>query len=175
MNKAFFLDRDGTINVDTGYVGDPNKVILLPGAAQAIRMINEAGYLALVISNQSGVARGFFTLEDVDRVNIRINELLEEEKAHVDRFYSCPHLKGAAVKEYDLECNCRKPETGLFKQAIDDFQLDISLCYACGDKSRDISGPLVLGIPENHTAVLQSDDGLLCFVSKALCKKISRL
>lgn len=154
MNKAFLLDRDGTINVDTGYVGDPEKVELLPGAARSIRKMNEAGYLVIVISNQSGVARGYFTMEDVHRVNQRINELLAAEGAHIDAFYVCPHLKGAAVKKFDLDCLCRKPKTGLFRQAMEEYDLDPELCYACGDKARDVEHLPELGIPQDHLAIV---------------------
>ena len=168
VNKAFLLDRDGTINVDSGYVGDPEKLVLLPGAAQAIRKINDAGYLAIVISNQSGVARGYFTMQDVDKVNRRLNELLGEAGAHIDRFYSCPHLKGAPVKEYDVDCDCRKPGTGLFRRAIEENRLDPAVCYACGDKERDVERLSELGIPESQTVVLKRDDGLLQFVEEVL-------
>ena len=154
MNKAFLLDRDGTINVDTGYVGEPEKVELLPGAARSIRKMNEAGYLVIVISNQSGVARGYFTMEDVHRVNQRINELLAAEGAHIDAFYVCPHLKGAAVKKFDLDCLCRKPKTGLFRQAMEEYDLDPELCYACGDKARDVERLPELGIPQDHLAIV---------------------
>ena len=157
MNKAFFLDRDGTVNVDTGYVGDPEKVTLMAGAARSIRKMNKAGYLVIVVSNQSGVARGYFTMEDVHRVNRKINELLATEGAHIDAFYVCPHLKGAAVKEFDLDCSCRKPKTGLFRQAIEEHDLEPELCYACGDKARDIERLPELGIPQSHLVIV---DGL---------------
>lgn len=154
MNKAFFLDRDGTVNVDTGYVGTPEDVELMPGAARSIRKMNEDGYLVIVISNQSGVARGYFTMEDVYRVNQRIKDLLAAEGAHIDAFYICPHLKGAAVKEFDLDCSCRKPKTGLFQRAIQEYDLDPTLCYACGDKARDVECLPELGIPRNHLAIV---------------------
>ena len=153
MNKAFLLDRDGTINADTGYVGDPDKVELLPGTAEAIRKMNQAGYLVIVVSNQSGVGRGYFGLDAVKRVNDRINELLAKHGAHIDAFYICPHLKGGVVKEFDVECECRKPKLGLFKKAIVDFSLDPSQCYACGDKPRDVERLPELGIPPEHLAI----------------------
>ena len=160
MNKAFFLDRDGTINLDTGYVHDPDDVVLLPGVAQSIRRMNEAGFLVLVISNQSGVARGYCTMDDVVRVNRRIEELLEKEQAHIDRFYICPHLKGAAIKEYDVDCVCRKPKAGLFRQAIREYDLDVRRCYACGDRERDVACLPALGVPEEHLFVVRKEAGL---------------
>lgn len=158
MNKAFFLDRDGTINKDTGYVGDPDKLELLPGAAEGIRRMNEAGYLVIVVSNQSGVARGYFTEEDVKKVNLRLNEMLGEYGAHIDAFYWCPHLKEGSVSEYAVECDCRKPKVGLFERAIRDFDLDTSLCFACGDKSRDVEGLEKLGVPCEHLKIVFDDE-----------------
>lgn len=158
MNKAFFLDRDGTINVDTGYVGNPDDLELLPGAADAIRKMNESGYLVIVISNQSGVARGYFTEDDVRQVNERLNEILKQHGTHIDAFYYCPHLPNAPVKKYAAECDCRKPKLGLFKQAVQDFELDTNLCYACGDRSRDVDGLVKLGIPSSHLGVIDGEN-----------------
>lgn len=154
MNKAFFLDRDGTVNVDTGYVGNPDEVELLPGVAEAIKKMNDAGYLVIVVSNQSGVARGYFGVEDVEKVNERINELLGEYGAHIDAFYYCPHLADGMVKEYAIDCECRKPKPGLFKKAMNDYNLAPGLCYACGDKQRDIVGLIELGIPKEHLKIV---------------------
>jgi len=154
LNKAFFLDRDGTINKDTGYVGNPTELELLPGAAEAIKMINEAGYLVIVISNQSGVARGYFSIKDVEQVNVRLNEMLMNRSAHIDAFYYCPHLPDGAVREFATICDCRKPKLGLFKKAIADFDLDPEQCYSCGDKERDISGLSQLGLLEAHLGII---------------------
>lgn len=162
MKKAFFLDRDGTINVDTGYVGKPEDVELLPGAADAIRKMNEAGFLVIVVTNQSGVARGYYGLEDVEKVNQQINSSLLKQNAHIDAFYICPHLENAPVEQYNKRCNCRKPNLGLFEKAIFDFDLDPALCYACGDKLRDVERLTELGIPETHLAVLNG-----CTISDA--------
>lgn len=154
MNKAFFLDRDGTINVDTGYVGDPDTVKLLPGAAEAIKKMNDAGYLVIVISNQSGVARGYFGIENVDKVNARINELLSEHGAHIDAFYYCPHLETGTITTYSVKCSCRKPMPGLFKRAIEDYELDPVKCYACGDNPRDVEGAALVGVPNDHLKIV---------------------
>lgn len=156
MNKAFFLDRDGTINKDTHYVGDPEKLELLPCAAEGIRRMNEAGYLVIVISNQSGVARGYFTEKDVKNINSRLNEMLGEYGAHIDAFYWCPHLPCGSVKEYAVECDCRKPKLGLFKKAIEDFDLDVRECFACGDKKRDVENLTRLGLPVSHLGIIDS-------------------
>ena len=157
MNRAVFLDRDGTINKDTGYVGNPDDLELLPGVAEAIRKMNEAGYLVIVISNQSGVARGYFGIDDVEKVNARLNEMLEEADAHIDAFYYCPHLVSGTIPEFAVDCDCRKPKSGMFKQAISDFNLDPVQCFACGDKDRDVVALEELGIPKAHLKVVQSN------------------
>lgn len=154
MNKAFFLDRDGTINVDFGYVGDPDNLKLLPDAAEAVRKMNDAGYLVVVISNQSGVARGYFGIQDVERVNNRLNEMLKQQGAHIDAFYCCPHLSDGSVKEFAVECDCRKPKLGLFEKAIKELDLDVKECFACGDKARDVENLVRLGLPASHLGIV---------------------
>lgn len=174
MKKAFLLDRDGTINVDSGYVGAVKDVKLLPGAGEAIRRINQAGYLAIVVSNQSGVARGYFDINAVDQVNRRLNELLAEYNAHIDVFYYCPHLKNAEVAEFAVDCDCRKPRLGMFRRAIEEYELNPAKCYACGDKLRDVENLTQLGLPAAHLGVLQENekyssyDSLLSFVNSSL-------
>lgn len=158
LNKAFFLDRDGTINIDTGYVGDPDRLELVPKAAEAVKMMNDAGYLVIVISNQSGVARGYFTVEDVEKVNNKINDMLKEKGAHIDAFYCCPHLPEGTVKEYAVECDCRKPKSGLFKRAVRDYDLDVKECYACGDRERDVEGLAELGVPHSHLGIIDGEN-----------------
>ncbi|MCH5195607.1 MAG: HAD family hydrolase [Oscillospiraceae bacterium] len=161
MNKAFFLDRDGTINVDTGYVGKPDDIKLMPGAAEAIKKMNDAGYLVIVISNQSGVARGYFTEEQVQEVNQRLNDMLAEHDAHIDAFYYCPHLENGSVPEYSIKCLCRKPLPGMFRNAVKDFDLDPSACFACGDNPRDVEGAMAIGVPNNHLRIVYGNNGEL--------------
>lgn len=167
LNRAFFLDRDGTINVDSGYVGNPDALELLPGAAAAVRKMNDAGYLVIVITNQSGVARGYFGMEDVEKVHIRLNEMLQAHGAHIDAFYCCPHLPNGSVKEFSLACDCRKPQLGLFKRAIQDFDLDPTECFACGDKLRDVENLDQLGVPARHLGVVDGEHTLGHFSSLA--------
>lgn len=154
MNRAFFLDRDGTINRDLFYIGDPADVELLPGAAEAIRMMNQSGYLVIVISNQSGIARGYFDTSAVEQVNERLNTLLREQGAHIDKFYYCPHLKEGAVLKYALDCECRKPKPGLYRRAIADFSLNPKQCGGCGDRVRDIQALPKLGVPMDRLGIL---------------------
>lgn len=149
MAKAFLLDRDGTINVDTDYLMTPEGVRLIDGVGEAIYKLRTAGYLAIVISNQSGIARGFGTEQNVDMVNNQINTLLEEYNAKIDAFYYCPHHPEALVEQYKLDCNCRKPKTGLFERAIRDYKLEPNQCVAVGDKERDVKNVHKLGILES--------------------------
>lgn len=158
MKKAFLLDRDGTINLDTGYVMSADDVVLLKGVGEAIQKIRKNGYLIIVISNQSGIARGYGTVKDVQNVNKKINELLLKEfQTEIDAFYYCPHHPMGIVKKYKIECNCRKPKVGLFKQAIKEWDLEPSLCIAAGDKSRDIEELNKLNITK--TAIINEKDG----------------
>lgn len=156
MKKAFFLDRDGTINIDTGYVGNVADVKLIEGAGEAIRMMNQAGYLVLVISNQSGIARGYMTMKDAIAVNAEINHQLEKYDAHIDKFYMCPHYEQGSVAQYSIPCNCRKPNLGLFKEAIKENNIDVTASVAVGDKLRDVEKVGELGI--TITCVLGEDN-----------------
>lgn len=147
MNKAFFLDRDGTIIVDKNYLAKPEDIELLDGAAEAIRMMNENNYKVIVVSNQSGVARGYFKIEDVHKVNAKLNELLEEKGAHIDAFYVCPHHPKGIISPYNISCTCRKPGTYLFEKAAKDYNIDMSSSAAVGDRVRDVQNLERLGIP----------------------------
>ncbi len=136
--KAAFLDRDGTINVDTGYIGSPDNIELLPGAAQAIRLLNDAGYTVFGVSNQSGVARGFFGIEVVVAVNRRVLELLKAEGAHIKEILFCPHHTRGTVPEYSIPCQCRKPLPGMVEAAREKYEFAIADAIVIGDKICDI-------------------------------------
>jgi histidinol-phosphate phosphatase family protein len=128
---AVFLDRDGTVNVDYGFVSKPENVKLLPGVVEAIRALNEAGIPVFIISNQSGVGRRLYTEEDVKVVNEEIRRQLAEKGARVDGFYYCPHAP-------DENCECRKPKIGLVRQAESEANLDLKHFYTIGDKLSDV-------------------------------------
>jgi len=129
---AVLLDRDGTINEDADYLSDPSGVALIDGAAKAIRLLNERGVKVAVLTNQSGVGRGFFTERDVDAVNARLEELLAAEGASVDAIYHCPHSP-------DDGCQCRKPGTAMAMQAAKELGLELETAYMVGDKSSDMA------------------------------------
>ncbi len=131
MKRAVFLDRDGTIIQERGYLSDPAALELIPGAGRAICLINRLGLAAVVVSNQSGVARGYFPAATVEEIDRRMRTLLEQEGALLEGIYFCPHLP-------DAGCACRKPETGMLQQAAEDLQIDLPSSYLAGDKAADI-------------------------------------
>jgi len=137
---AVFLDRDGTIMEDAHYIKSPKQVRLLPGAAAAVRRINDASVPAIVITNQSGISRGIFTIEDYDAVRRQFESLLAAEGAHIDASYYCPHHPTTTGP-----CSCRKPATRMFEDAIRDFKLDPQKVAYVGDRWRDVAAAGKLG------------------------------
>lgn len=143
---AVFLDRDGTIMVEKDFLGDPEGVELLPRAAEAIRLLKQRGYLILVVTNQSGVARGYYGEQDVHAVNNRLRELLSREGAAVDGIYYCPHYLGGTLPHYRIDCECRKPRIGLARRAMEEFPIDLQRSVMIGDRAADIEFGRNLGI-----------------------------
>ena len=137
---AVFLDRDGTIIEDVGYVSRPEDVRLIAGAAKAISTLNAAGVPVIVVSNQSGIGRGYFTYDDYALVQARVEELLAERGAHLDGIYICPHAPSD-----QSPCACRKPGVALFECAAHDHGIDLGHSWYAGDKWRDVEPARVLG------------------------------
>lgn len=133
LRRAAFLDRDGTIIEDVDYISRPEDVRLRPGAADAIRSLNHAGVPVIVVSNQSGIGRGYFSYEQYERVRARIDEVLRANEAHLDGTYICPHAPVEPVA-----CACRKPAVGLFEQAAREHGLELAGSWYVGDKWRDV-------------------------------------
>lgn len=129
--RAVLLDRDDTICPDVPHNGDPAKMHVFPYSGRAVRRLNEAGYLVIVVTNQSGIGRGMYAVEDMVAVNDEMCRQLSESGAKIDGIYYCPHRP-------DEKCDCRKPETGMGIRAISDFNLDPSLCWMVGDKDADV-------------------------------------
>lgn len=136
--RAVFFDRDGTLNEDTGYLYRREDFRWIPGAVEAIRYCNEKGYLAIVVTNQSGVARGYYGEEDIRALHRWMNEDLGKQGAHIDGFYYCPHHPRGTVAEYAKECVCRKPAPGLVDMACRDYSIDRGGSFLIGDKERDV-------------------------------------
>ncbi|MDP9200476.1 MAG: HAD family hydrolase [Gemmatimonadota bacterium] len=140
LPDAVFLDRDGTVMEDAHYIKSPDQVRLIPGAAAAVRRINDAKVPAIVITNQSGIARGIFKPEDYEAVRSHFESLLEAEGAHIDASYFCPHHPSVAGP-----CDCRKPGTKMFQDAMRDFGLDAANVAYIGDRWRDVVASKKLG------------------------------
>jgi len=143
--RAVFLDRDGTLNVNTGYVSSPDDVRLIDGAADGARKLAAAGYALVIASNQSGIARGLITPAAVDSVDERVLALLRERGVSIEAVYRCPHLPGGMVAAYAHECECRKPKPGMLVWAAADLGLDLSSSWAVGDSERDVQAGLAAG------------------------------
>lgn len=144
---AAFLDRDGTIIVERGYLRDPEGVEVMPGVAEAIGMLNQWGYWVFGVSNQSGVARGYYGTAEVDAVNQRVIDSLAQRGARLDRIYYCIHLPEITRARGEQVCNCRKPAPGLIEQACADFPIDLARSFVIGDQLCDIELARTLGIP----------------------------
>jgi D-glycero-D-manno-heptose 1,7-bisphosphate phosphatase len=138
MNKAVFIDKDGTLIKDVPYNVDPEKIELEPHAKTALAMLKSEGFKLIVISNQSGVAHGFFKEDSLQTVSDRIQQLLQSESISIDAFYFCPHHPEAVDEKYAISCSCRKPQPGMILRAIADFSIDQSLSWMIGDILHDV-------------------------------------
>jgi D,D-heptose 1,7-bisphosphate phosphatase len=173
-NRAVFLDRDGTINEDPGYISDPANVVLIPQAAEALAGLNKKGFKLIVISNQSGIARGIMSSKDVERVNNKINELLLKNNVSIDAFYFCHAHPEFSTPE---ECECRKPSPKLVLEAAEDFEIEMNQSYFVGDNVSDIECGKNAGLRtilvktgkgEESLSILQKDNNFPSFVAENL-------
>jgi D-glycero-D-manno-heptose 1,7-bisphosphate phosphatase len=139
VRSAVFLDRDGTLIEEVGYLDRPERVQLYPWAADAIRGLNRAGIAVVMVTNQSGIARGFFTEVVVQAVHDRIRDRLAAGGAHLDAYYYCPHHPDGKVPEYARHCECRKPGRALVDRAVEELGIDPAASYAVGDRWFDVS------------------------------------
>lgn len=136
--RAVFMDRDGTISEEVGYVNHPSRYRVFPYAAEAVRRLNEAGWLAILVTNQAGVARGYFTEEMIASVHGVLTGELEKHGARLDAIYYCAHHPSVGHPPYRFECNCRKPLPGLITRAAADFEIDLTESWMVGDRYSDI-------------------------------------
>ena len=137
--KAVFLDRDGTIIEDKHYIMDPEQVSLMPNSAEGLFLLQSVGYRLIVVTNQSGIARGYFTVKDMELVNKKMCELLKDKGVTINKIYYCPHYdKDIPNGLYKKECTCRKPKPGMAYMARDELHIDLDQTYMIGDKISDI-------------------------------------
>lgn len=146
MEKCIFLDRDGNINVEVDYLHKPEDFRFEKNADKAIKIFNDMGYKVIVITNQSGVARGYYTEEDVVKLHEYMDGLLKDIGAKVDAYYYCPHHPEKGIGKYKTDCKCRKPELGMFLQAKEEFDVDFENSMIVGDKLSDVEAGLRLGM-----------------------------
>jgi len=138
MNRAVFLDRDGTVNVEVGYLSSLDQLRLVDGAGAAIKRMNDAGLLVVLITNQSGVARGYFSEAFVHATHDLLTKMLQEHGAKLDGVYYCPHHPKAGASSYTRDCDCRKPRTGLLDRAARELDIDLKASCMVGDKWSDV-------------------------------------
>lgn len=156
--KAIFLDRDGTINKYVGFLRDIDEFELLPDVAEAIKRINESGYLCIVVTNQPVIARGEVKVDELDLIHNKMETLLGKKGAYIDSLYYCPHHphKGyeGEIPELKFDCDCRKPKPGMLLQASNDFNIDLGLSWMIGDGENDVKAGINAGC---HTALIGTD------------------
>ena len=138
MERVVFLDRDGTLNEEVNYLHRPQDLRILPGVPEALSSLRKAGFRLVVITNQAGVARGYYHCQDVEALHEYFNGLLRPLGAEIDAFYYCPHHPEHGIGEYKKACHCRKPETGMFEKAEERFFVDKAHSYMIGDKRLDV-------------------------------------
>ncbi|MBZ0272331.1 HAD family hydrolase [bacterium] len=142
---AVFLDRDGCLSEEVGYVNHVSRIRAIPGVAGAIARLNRAGVPAVMVTNQAGAARGYFPLDLIEQVNAALVAQLAGQGARIDGVYYCPHLRGAVLPELDVDCGCRKPRTGLIERAAADLNLDPKRSFMVGDKYSDVELGFAMG------------------------------
>ncbi len=143
MRKAVFIDRDGTINVDTDFVHKKDEWEWIEGAKEAIKKLNDAGFVVVVVTNQSGIARGRYTEDDVQTLHSFVDAELAKISAHVDGYYLCPHHPEHGNNR---ECDCRKPATGMLLKAAKEHNIDLARSFLIGDKKSDIEAAVNAGV-----------------------------
>jgi D-glycero-D-manno-heptose 1,7-bisphosphate phosphatase len=144
--KAAFIDRDGVLNEERAFVHRAEDFALIPGAVEALRALRAAGYLLVVVTNQSGIARGLYSEADYLALTEHLREQLEAEGIRLDAVEYCPHLPDAPVDRYRLDCDCRKPKPGMLKRAIDRLDIDPGASFLVGDRLSDVQAGRAAGI-----------------------------
>lgn len=153
---AVFIDRDGTISEEVGYVNHPSRFRLFPYSSEAIKILNDSGWLAILITNQAGVARGYFSEDVIASVHDQLKRDLKDGSAQLDAVYYCMHHPTVGEPPYRLDCDCRKPKTGLIDRAAKDFEIDLTASWMAGDRYSDVELASNAGL---HSAFVLSGYG----------------
>lgn len=145
-HKAVFFDRDGVLNVDKAYLYKIDELEWIDGALEAIAYLTQSGYLVFVVTNQSGIARGYYTVAEMEKMHQHMTETAAVSGGKIEKFYYCPHLPEGSVAEYAVECDCRKPKPGLILQALAEYDIDTDKSFLIGDKRRDVEAAEAAGL-----------------------------
>jgi D-glycero-D-manno-heptose 1,7-bisphosphate phosphatase len=156
QRPAVFIDRDGTISEEVGYINHPSRFRLYPYAAEAIKVLNDNGWLAIVITNQAGVARGYFSEDVIVSVHDQLERGLNEASAQLDAIYYCAHHPSVGEPPYRFDCDCRKPKPGLIDRATRDFEIELTASWMVGDRYSDVELARNAGL---HSAFVLSGYG----------------
>lgn len=143
--RAVFLDRDGTVVRDPGFLREPDRLEILPGAPAALRALAAGGFALVVVTNQSAVARGLLDEQTLERIHARLRAVLSREGVHLDGIFACPHHPTEGVPPYRTACSCRKPAPGLLLRAAERLDLDLGSSFGIGDRERDVEAALAAG------------------------------
>ena len=163
-DKAVFFDRDGVLNVDKDYLHSIDALEWIDGAKEAVAYLTKQGYTVFVVTNQSGIARVYYEVEDMQRLHEHMAKEIAEAGVKITKFYYCPHLPAGKVEKYAIECDCRKPKPGLLLQAMSEYPVCKAASFLIGDKKRDIESAEAAGIK----GYLYENGNLLEFVKKVI-------
>ena len=160
--KAAFFDRDGVLNVDKSYLYKIEDLEWIDGAKEALAYLTQKGYTIFVVTNQSGIARGYYTVDDMNKLHNYMAPRVAAAGGKIEKFYYCPHLPEGKIAEYAVECDCRKPKPGLILRAFEEYDIDRDAAFLIGDKPRDVESAEAAGI----NGYLFSGGNLLNFVKE---------
>lgn len=145
-NKTVFFDRDGVLNEDVSYLYEIDRLVWIEGAKEALAYLTRRGYDIFVVTNQSGIARGYYTVADMDKLHAYMTAEAAKMGGRIKKFYYCPHLLEGKIAEFAIDCDCRKPKPGLIKQAMSEYPVDKARSFLIGDKPRDVESAEAAGI-----------------------------
>lgn len=166
VRKAVFFDRDGVLNVDKAYLYKIEELEWVDGAVEAVAYLTRLGYLVFVVTNQSGIARGYYTVAEMEMLHRYMAAEIAAGGGKIEKFYYCPHLPTGTVTEYAVDCDCRKPKPGLILQALQEYAVDMEKSFLIGDKKRDVEAAEAAGIK----GYLFKQGDLLDFVKRITVK-----